>query len=84
MNAPAWGPGKGPTKAQSTDRFIDPSSIFNAEWALSGAPPFGPGYPRALGRVAPLAQVRDMGCAPRLAQRPWPPRRGCVHVVNTL
>ncbi len=31
--------------------------VCNDEWACFGASPFGPGYPRALGGVAPLAQA---------------------------
>ena len=55
--APALGPESSPIEAQSADGSIDPSSICNEEGARFRAQPEGPGYPRALGRVAPLAQV---------------------------
>ena len=44
-----------------------PGELCNAEWACFGASPFGPGYPRALGRVALLARA-----AARAARRALP------------
>ncbi|NGM90502.1 hypothetical protein G5B35_24695 [Parapusillimonas sp. SGNA-6] len=51
-------------------------SIGNDEWALSGASPEGPGRQGAHGVVAVLAQAASLGCGPRLALHPLPPRRG--------
>jgi len=53
-------PREAPEQAQSRRKAEPgwaPASICNDEWACSGASPFGPGWPRALGGVAPLAQA---------------------------
>jgi len=47
----------------------------NAAGAHLPRSPFGPGYPKALGGVAPLARAACPGRAPRLARRLGPPRR---------
>jgi hypothetical protein len=65
-------------------RVGDPARICNDEWACFGASPFGPGYPRALGRVALLAKADALA-----AQRAFPsalghPGAGASHLVNTL
>ena len=84
MNRARVGPCIGPNPGARRSRVGDPARPCNAELALCRGLPGGPGYPRAVGRVAPLAQVRDMGGAPRLAHGPWPPRRGHDSYLHKL
>ena len=83
----------GPNQGARRSRGRAPAKPCNAEWARSGASPGatkgpfqipGPGYPRALGCVATLARAASPGRASRLAQGPWPPRRGHDSYVHKL
>ena len=42
------------------------------------------GAPKSAGRCCAACPGMSLGCAPRLPQRPWPPRRGCIRLPLTL
>ena len=58
MNGTRVRPQNGPNLGAKRRRAVGPASICNDELAHFGASPFGPGRPRALGGVAPLAQAK--------------------------
>ena len=84
MNRTRVRPQNGPNLGAKRSRGGAPASICNDEWARFGALPSGPGQPRALGGVTPLARANA-----RAAQRAYPSTLGCpgagaIHIVYTL
>jgi len=84
MNGTRVRPQNRPNLGANRSRVGSPARICNNEWACFGVSPFGPGYPRALGRVALLAKADALA-----AQRAFPstlghPGAGAIHLVNTL
>jgi hypothetical protein len=76
INHPRVRPHRGPNRGANAHWVAHPVSIGNDESALCGASPEGPGRQAAHGVVAVLAQAASLGCGPRLALHPLPPRRG--------
>ena len=84
MNGTRVRPQSGPNLGANRSRVGYPARICNDEWASFGASPYGPGYPRALGRVALLAKADALAAHRAPASTLGHPGAGAIHFVNTL
>ena len=84
MNGTRVRPQNRPDLGANRSRVGHPARICNDERACFRASPFGPGYPRTLGRVALLAKADALTAHHAFPSAVGHPGAGAIHFVNIL
>ena len=84
MNGTRVRPQNRPDLGANRSRVGHPARVCNDERACFGTSPFGPGYSRALGRVALLAKADALAARRASPSALGHPGAGAIHLVNTL